>query len=54
MSYDPKSRKHSVRYRDGDTQELVLRHEAVQVGGGWLAAGGQQQPWAACRCCLGC
>jgi hypothetical protein len=28
--YDPKSRKHSVRYRDGDTQELHLRNEAVR------------------------
>lgn len=30
VSYDAKARKHKVRYRDGDTQELVLRDEAVQ------------------------
>ena len=31
MSFDPKTKRHSVKYRDGDTAELELRHEAVQV-----------------------
>jgi len=31
MSFDPKTKLHSVKYRDGDTAELELRHEAVQV-----------------------
>ncbi|PRW60087.1 Histone-lysine N-methyltransferase ATX2 [Chlorella sorokiniana] len=30
MSFDPKTKLHSVKYRDGDTAELELRHEAVQ------------------------
>lgn len=30
-SFDPKTKKHGVRYRDGDTADLALRHEAVQV-----------------------
>eukprot|EP00887_Chlorella_sp_A99_P006200 scaffold3.g6200.t1 len=30
VSYDPRNRMHKVKYRDGDIQELMLRHEAVQ------------------------
>ena len=42
--YDAKYRKHSVRYRDGDTAELALRHEAVQV----------RLDHCCWRCCCGC
>ncbi len=28
-AYDAKTDKHSIQYKDGDTQELVLRHEPV-------------------------
>ena len=34
MAFDPKTKKHMVRYRDGDTQELNLKHQV-----GWWAGG---------------
>lgn len=46
MSFDPKTKLHSVKYRDGDTAELELRHEAVQVRAG---LGDQLPPCVLCR-----
>lgn len=45
-SYDPKTEKHAIWYKDGDTQSLVLRHEPVIWCDDELAANGMEQPAA--------
>jgi len=44
-AYDGRSSKHTILYKDGDVQKLVLRHEAVV----WLDVPGLDGPGLAAR-----